>query len=200
MKIKYYGPKPLISSTGIEFDTTKEDKYVYLNIALQLNKALQHDYFEDKTYFYDVNTQRLSEYDMEKEVEKICKGHEDVFKHYLEHTQEEIEHQLQRTYENTLLNEEDKAIWRNNIELMSEYILQRSYNKTAYYCIINELAKRVKEEHIDYIVVPMYQKFVHVLHSIQGVLTKQNHPIDTKIDYYEKDNQLFAKMKVVNIV
>jgi len=36
MTLKYVGPKPLISHTGIEFDKNKEDKYVYLPIVAKL--------------------------------------------------------------------------------------------------------------------------------------------------------------------
>ncbi|MDQ7061959.1 MAG: hypothetical protein Q9M43_12925 [Sulfurimonas sp.] len=48
MRLKYVGPKPIISHTGIEFDNNKEDKFAYLNIVIQLLKALNHEYFEDK--------------------------------------------------------------------------------------------------------------------------------------------------------
>ena len=59
MTIKYAGPKAIISHTGICFDTNKEDKYVYLDIALQLVEALDHDYLENKTYVHTLE-KRLS--------------------------------------------------------------------------------------------------------------------------------------------
>ena len=46
----------------------------------------------------------------------------------------------------------------------------------------------------------MYQPFVHVLHSLQGTLLKKRVPIDTQLDIYEQDQQLFVKLKVVNIL
>jgi len=60
MELKYVGPKPIISHTGIEFDNNKEDKFAYLNIVIQLLKALDHDYFEDKTYVYQADTARVT--------------------------------------------------------------------------------------------------------------------------------------------
>ena len=53
--------------------------------------------------------------------------------------------------------------------------------------------------HIDFIVVPMYQKFVHVLHSVQGSLLRQKVPIDTRIDIYQEGDELLAKLKVINL-
>ena len=55
MTLKYVGPKPIISHTGIEFDKNKEDKYVYLGIVAQLITALDHKYVAEKSYTYDKN-------------------------------------------------------------------------------------------------------------------------------------------------
>lgn len=56
MKIKYAGPRPQISHHGVSFKDGKEDKYVYLMIALQILKAIDKDYEEKKSYSYDLET------------------------------------------------------------------------------------------------------------------------------------------------
>ena len=200
MLLKYVGPKPLISHTGIEFDNNKEDKYVYLNIVLQLIKALNHDYFEDKIYTYEANTQRLSSDELENELNRYCKNLDILEKNRQEEAQNEYEHQLQRAKENTVLNDENKEVLIKNIQLMKDYIIQRSINKTAYYCAVNLLAEILKKDHIDHIIVPMFQKFAHVLHSVQGVLREQKFPMDTKLEIYEEDGKLLAKLQVINIL
>ena len=81
---------------------------------------------------------------------------------------------------------------------MHDYLVQRSVNKSVYYCAINALAELLKNDHIDYVITPMYQTFAHVLHSVQGVLLKDKISIDTKLDIYKKDNQLLIKLKVLN--
>ncbi len=53
MTLKYVGSKPIISFTGIELDKNKEDKFVYLGIVVELLKALDHSYIEDKSYIYE---------------------------------------------------------------------------------------------------------------------------------------------------
>ncbi len=40
MKIKYLSARPMISHHGIDFKDGKEDKYVYLIIAVQILKAI----------------------------------------------------------------------------------------------------------------------------------------------------------------
>ena len=198
MKLKYVGPKPIISHTGIEFDNNKEDKYVFLNIAVQLLKTLDHDYFEDKTYTYEASTQRLSPDELYEELKKLCPNISSLMGKENHNVEDEINHNLQRVQENSVLNEENKTILQNNINIMHDYIVQRSINKSVYYCVIDLLAELLKRDHIDHVIAPMFQKFAHVFHSIQGSLRKQKFPIDTALDVYEKDGELLVKLQVIN--
>ncbi|MEA2098565.1 MAG: hypothetical protein U9P72_00375 [Campylobacterota bacterium] len=198
MELKYVGPKPIISHTGIEFDNNKEDKYVYLNIAVQLLKALSHDYFEDKTYFYHADTGRLNNNELMRELKAYCPDINSLIEKENHKVEDEISHNIQRANENTILNSENKEILENNINLMHDYLVQRSINKSVYYCAINALSELVQKDNINYIVVPMFQKFDHVLRSVQGSLLKQKFPIDTKLEVYQEDGILLAKLQVIN--
>ena len=200
LELKYAGPKPIILHTGIEFETSKEDKYVYLQFVLQLLKALNHSYFEDKTYIYEANNFRISNDRLKIELEKFCPNIDELMKKENHHIEDEIQHNIQRAHENKILSVEDKIVLENNISLMHDYIIQRSVNKSVYYCAIDALANLLKKDHIDHVIVPMYQRFIHVLHSVQGSLTKQKFPVDTKIDIYKNDkNELVAKLQVINL-
>ncbi|EQB40445.1 hypothetical protein M947_01210 [Sulfurimonas hongkongensis] len=198
MELKYVGPKPIISHTGIEFDNNKEDKYVYLNIAVQLIKALDHDYFEDKIYTYEASTKRLDNKELFDELKKICPNINTLMEKQNHDIEEEIEHNLKRAQENTVLSEENKEVLYNNINIMHDYLIQRSINKSVYYCVIYALADMLKKDHINYIVAPLFQKFAHVLHSVQGSLKRQKTPLDTAMEIFKKDDGLFVKLKVIS--
>ena len=198
MVLKYVGPKPIISHTGINFDNNKEDKFVYLNIVVQLLKSLNHNYIEDKVYTYKTNTYRLTNDELYQELKRFCPKISSLMEKENHNIQDEIEHNIQRAHENEILSHEDKKTLENNINIMSDYLVQRSINKSVYYCAIDALAELVKEDHIDYIIVPMFQTFAHALHSIQGSLKKQKFPIDTKLEIYQEDDKLLAKLQVIN--
>lgn len=200
MNLKYVGPKPIISHRGIEFDNNKEDKYVYLNIVVQFLKALDHEYYKDKTYSYELSTDRLSADEMMSILSEYCVDLDSIIEREGHDVEEEIFHNLQRAHENEVLSDEDKEVLKENIKIMHDYMIQRSINKSIYYCAVDALAEILKKDNIDYIIVPMYQKFIHVLHSVQGSLLRQKVPIDTKIDIYQEDNKLLAKLKVVNLM
>lgn len=198
MGIKYVGPKPIISHTGIEFDNNKEDKFVYLNIAVQLIKAIDHEYIEDRKYTYDTNSARLSNDELMDELKQYCPKLNSIVERRNAIIEEDIEHDIQRARENTFLNEENKKILENNIELMHDYLVQRSINKDVYYCVVDNLAQMLKKDNIDYIVAPMFQNFLHVFHSVQGSMKRQRIPVDTGIEIFKREGQLLAKFQVKN--
>ena len=195
--LKYVGPKPIISHTGIEFDNNKEDKFAYLNIAVQLAKALNCDYFGDKTYIYKTDTHRLLQDELIKELKNICPNLNLLIEKENHDIKKEIEHDIQRAHENSVLNKENKEVLENNIKIMRDYMIQRSVNKRVYYCVIDAIAELLKKDHINYIILPMYQKFAHVLHSIQGSLKKQKIPTESNIEIFKENANLIVKLQII---
>ncbi|MBU1658280.1 hypothetical protein KKG72_04410 [bacterium] len=200
MELKYVGPKPIISHTGIEFDKNKEDKYIYLNIIVQFLKALSHEYHEDKTYIYDAQLTTCNACEILNELKRYCPKINILMDKQNHKIEDIIDHNLQRAHENNVLSAIDKEVLENNIHIMHDYLVQRSINKSVYYCAVDMLAELLKKDHIDHIIVPMYQEFAHVLHSVQGSITRQKIPIDTKLDIYNDNGKLLLKLQVVRII
>lgn len=198
MQIKYVGPKPLISKTGISFDSQYDDRYTYLNITVQLLKALDHEYFDNRTYQYAVDSGRLQDSDIVEGLKKYCGDLEKAVQEGLQTEQQTIDNELKRAKANKSVSEPEREALIKNIRMMESYRLQYATNSTLYTCAVQRLATQVKQDHIDYVVVPMFQRFAAVLHSIQDELANQKFPIDTKMDIYEEGGKLMAKMEVKN--
>lgn len=198
MQVKYVGPKPLISETGISFDSQHDDRYTYLNIAVQLLQALDHHYFEEKTYYYAVDSQRLSDNEIVEGLKTYCSDLETMVQQSIDTEQSVIDSEIRRAKEKSNISEEAKEILLKNIEIMRNYRLQYATNETLYNCAVRSLAKQVRQEHIDYIVVPLFQRFAAVLHSVQDELSSQKVPLDSKMEIYEEDGKLMARMEVRN--
>ena len=200
MILKYVGPKPIISHTGIEFDNNKEDKYAYLNIVIQLIRALDHEYIENRIYKYEADTRRLDDEDLLGELRKYCPDIENLTSKQNHNIEDEIQHHIERANESVTLSDEDKEVLKKNIDIMHDYMVQRSINKSVYYCAINYLANLLKRDHIDYIVTPMFQPFAHTLHSLQGVLRELKEPISTNLEIYQEEKKLLIKLQVINTI
>lgn len=201
MKLKYAGLKPLISHKGISFDESKEDKFIYLNTVVELIKALDHEYINNKVYVYDIKKEDLL--DADEILNVLKKYYPDIDKladktnHSIE---EEIEENIKRAHENSTLDDIEKDVLINNIELMHDYMLQRSVNKSIYYAAMRILADIVQKDHIDHIIMPMHQHHFHVLHSLQGTLVEEKSPVDTKLEIYEDSGSLFVKLQVISLL
>lgn len=198
MKLNYAGPKPLISQSGVEFDLNKEDKYVYINLAIQILKAIDHEYYEDRKYFYRTETARISPELLEAEVKQYCENFDQIVEEQRAVIKEKLEEEIQRIQESTVHTEIDKEIYLKNFKMMYEYLEQRSINKRVYYCIIEKLGEVVKKDNLDYIITPMYQTFVHILHSVEGVIAEQKFPMDTKMEIFTEDSKLYVKLDIIN--
>jgi D-arabinose 1-dehydrogenase-like Zn-dependent alcohol dehydrogenase len=94
----------------------------------------------------------------------------------------------------TDLNEAASKAWLSNIALMQNYIKQRRFNKAIYYQIVQSLGKLVLKHNITQINTPMYQKFIHVLHSLQGVLKNSRPSIDSVMEFYEDKGILGVRL------
>ena len=113
--------------------------------------------------------------------------------------EDEIDENLKSAEQNRLLDETEKEVLMKNIELMHDYMVQRSINKSAYYCLMDLLADIMKKNKIDHITMPMAKTTFHVLHTLEGTALKENPPIDTKIDIYRLEGQFFIKFQVVKL-
>lgn len=195
---KYVGPKPLISKTGIDFDHKKEDKFVYISIVAELIQALDHEYVIDKNYICTTGDKPLNADTIFALIRKYNPNLDVEIEERIKHTEAEIADELERATHNKLLCNEECETLVKNIELMRKYNIQRSINKSIYYSGVDILAGIIKRGHIDTIIAPMFLKFTHVFHSVQGVLVKLHPPIDSTIDIYEDGGHLKTKFTVLH--
>jgi hypothetical protein len=198
MQIKYVGPKPIIKPGGISFDNEYDDKYTYLNIAVQLLKALDRDFFEDNTYNYETDSKRLNDEEILEGIKQYCTDAQNNVESFVAAAKAEIAEDIRRAKEDTALADDERSALLHNLEIMHNYRVQFATNDALYNSAVTALANRVKERHIDYIIVPMFQRFAEILHSVQETLTQQNALIDTKFDIYEENGRLLAKLQVKN--
>jgi len=197
MSLKYAGPKPLISAHGITFDLNKDDKFIYLSIVAELIQALNHEYEGGKRYTYLTSNKPM---DTDRILE-VIRQNDPMLDQEINDRQkiveQEISDELERATTNRVLCDEECSVLVKNIELLRTYRINRSINKTVYYSGITSLAHIIQKGHIDTIFAPMFPKFNHVFHSIQGALVKLHPPIDSAIDIYEENGHLNIRLDIL---
>ena len=196
MTIKYSGPRPVISQHGIDFKDGKEDKYVYLIISTQILVAIDKSYDTVKSYSYDTTTKRFSD----DELLQIMLKYEPDLKEkviqeeirYEKHLDEEIESVKKKT---DLAKVEIDA-WVNNLKIMKAYRIQRAVNKIYYQHCIHDIAKVIKREKIKEIDTPFFEKYWHVLQTIQGAISEGRDSVGSNLEIESNDKSIIAKLFV----
>lgn len=199
MTIKYVGPRALISVSGIDFDHKKEDMYVYTSIVAELLRSLDHEYVEGERYVSVTGGRPLPPDAILSTIRTYDPTLEETLAQRSRESEAQIAEEITRARENRLLTPEEREVLIRNIELMRSYRIQRSINKSVYYSGINSLAHVIKKGHIDYITAPMFPIFMHVFHSVQGVLGKLHPPLDSEIDIFEEHGHLNVRLKLKNL-
>ena len=197
MNIKYAGPRPTISHHGIEFKEGKEDKYVYLIIGIQILTAIDKDYDENKSYSYDLDTKRVTDDEMISVMEKYEPNLDIEITSEADRYAEHILEEIQKVKDNKILNSIEKEVWINNLDVMKEYRIQRAVNKIYYMHCINNIRNVIKREGIKEINTPFYEKYWHVLQTLQGVLEEGRDSVKTNLKVEPNDNsQMMAKLYI----
>jgi len=182
MKLKYCGPKPVISEHGISFKDGKEDKYVYIQDAIELFISLNHNYEKGKIYKKDISKEPLDDEKIENIILKFKPELKETIQReissYKNHLNQEIEN-LTQTH--PLLENLELIAFKNNLKIMFDYKIQRAINKIYYMHIIEIISDTIKKEKIKDIITPFNEKFWHILQTLQGHLSNTKDYINTKL-------------------
>lgn len=200
MKIEYAGPRPMISQHGVQFKDGKEDKYVYLMISIQILQAIDKSYDGHQSYSYDTTTKRFSN----EEIEKILITHSPTLADNIQKEEEyyslKIADERKTIEERSNLTEDEKKAWVNNLDVMKNYRIQRAINKIYYMHSIELIKDIIMRENIKEIDAPFYEKYWHVLQTIQGSVEagKYSKHTSLKIEKTDVENQMVAKLLIIN--
>jgi len=198
LKAQYIGPRVEISQHGISYKRDKEDKYVYLMVALEVLKDLDNDYEKQPLYTHSFKTHPLKESELhtilqryEKEVEKHVSSEYEAYV-------EKINHKLDFVKGLSNLSSIDKEVWIKNIELMKPYRLQRAINKIYYEHCIDNMRTLIIHKKIKELITPFNKDFFHVINSLKGKLITGKPSLDASVvEEFNRDNEMCIKLKVV---
>lgn len=199
LKIKYMGPKPQITENGVFFKDGKEDKYLYLKTAAQillsLNKTVKKN---DNLQVLVSNHEDLSDED----IINIIKRYEPKLEEHIQIEEKKYELHIQdeiKDVENhKVLNDEEKRVWINNINIMKDYMIQREINKLFYIHLIKAIKDIIKENSVHEIDIDFSLEHWHVLSTISGNLEYGTKSVSTTIKMEVNENKDFFIRMIIN--
>lgn len=195
VKLEYAGPRPFINQHGIEFLDGKDDKYAYLAIAIQILHGIDMKHTGHKKYTYKSDTKRLTSEEMLKSILQYEPNTEEIIEKEISKYIEELKFERTSLEARTNIKDIEKEAWLENLELMKNYRIQRAKNKIFYMIIIEKIVDVIHREHIKVIETPFYEKYWHVLQTIEGRFDTIKSPIEPTLKVISNEyNELIAKM------
>jgi len=198
MQLKYAGPKPVISHTGIAFDLNKDDKYHYLAFAVQLLKALDHEYVDERTYTFEPERHRYSDNELLAILRQFAPGAEAEADARADAKKRVLDTEISDARHHPLLNSDERDVLVGNLKLLYDYRLQRTINKSLYYSAVGALAALIARGHISFIKVPFRQEYFHVFHTVEGILKQMTGMFETQIEVFEENGRLMVRLDIAS--
>jgi len=186
----------MISQYGIEFKEGKEDKYVYLMISIQILKAIDKDFTENKHYSYDLGTKRISDEDILNTMLRYEPSLTDSVEAEALAYEKKLDQEMEDIKNQKALSEIEKDVWIKNLEIMKDYRVQRAINKIFYIHSIYEIVEVIKREKIKEIDTPFYEKYWHVLKSIEGTINSQKGSLRANIAVENKNGAIKTILRI----
>lgn len=200
MKLKYVGPKELISQNGIDFKTGKDDKYVYINPAMQILKALSHDYQKNTIYHHDIEDIKHSDESILADILHLKPHLETICEKEIRKLKKSLEEEIDNTQNLPTLKQIEKDSYRNNLIIMKAYRMQRETNKIIYEHLIEILVDVIIEHKIKEVNTPFNERYWHILQTIQGELSNHHgRSIGSYLDSLHNDS-ITINLKINPIV
>ena len=196
MELKYVGAKPKVSGKGDTFDQSKPDGYTFLNAAVELLEALSYGATETTKHLHNLSGQYYSDEELLELLKKHCSDLDGVLASRDAKSDDLKKDLLKRVDENSIISEDERKTWRNNIALMEEYYRQYVTNESAYKCALDSLAQEIKVAQVKEIIFPMFRNYGSVLHDLITVLAKMKSPIDAELSVEAKDDKFEGKFSI----
>ncbi len=184
LKLEFVGEKPVISATGVGFDSRKHDKYEYIEPAahilqmfLNLDEYNKMEKLEPGEVYGEEKILRI----LKEAVPNFHELYEESIKEYKKALEEEIAD----VEKQQILGEKERETLKKNYEFMKKYRIQRATNKIVYEEIINACVEILQKKRVTDVKAPFSNTFLHVLGSLKSTLEMQKGPralVEVKLD------------------
>jgi len=198
MQLKHVGDMPVVSKNGVTFDSTKPDKYSYLQAACELLDALSYGATERTQHLYNVKDNSLDSDELLAHLKKYIKNIDEVIAKRDAKAAHLVEELQERVTSNDALSSDEKIAWLGNIEMMKEYFYQFVTNKAAYEAALIALSDEIHEGQIKEVSVPMFKNYAMVLNDLVSVLESRKAPIDSEVKIEQKSDELIGTLYITH--
>lgn len=198
MKLEYIGPKAMISPNGISFKTGKDDKFVYLDYAMQIFHAINHDYKNNIIYHHDIEQRTFSADEILTTLRSTISGIDTQLEEELKSYKESLTQEIENVKLDKTLNQDEITSLKNNLIIMQPYRTQRFKNKLAYEHLVESICTAIYDNKLQEVSAPFNERFWHIMQTIQGYLSSM-YKVKSTVDTVTDDDKIAIVLKMSKI-
>ncbi len=198
IKLNYVGDKPTISQHGIYFNSSKPDKYIYLQSLTHVARTLLAIKENQKSVDNFNPKHKFSDSQMLDTLYEIYPSFDSFFKEYVEEYARKLEHEVEEVHEIITLSDDERQILENNYQIMRDYRVQRAKNKLVYEAMIHGCVEFIMSKHILMLKSIFSREFFHVFQSIKNAIESMRSAPAVSLKFFDKpeNNEMELELKI----
>jgi len=201
MELKYVGARPIISKSGICFDETKPDNYIFLTPIIDILDALDLvEVGQDTVNIRDMKIHHFKKDELLTSIKKYCLNWEDLFNKREDKANQRIDMFIEDSKKYRNLSKDEETALFGNIKIMRNYYLHYVLNEMVYHTLLNELANRVHTLKFNTLLFPVGINHGLVLSHLIPLLEEYKPPYDATLSIEEEDGEIVGKLDMNRIV
>ena len=198
MKLKYVGARPIISKSGVCFDETKPDNYIFLTPIIDILDALESINNRDKEVvdIVDMKIHHFHKNELIDSIGKYCKNLDELFEKREERANKRIDIFIEdsKKYRNLTIDEESALL--GNIKIMRNYYLHYVLNETLYHNLLHKLADKMHELNIKTLLFPIGVNHALVLSHLVPILEEYRPSYNSTITMEEDNGEMVGRLEL----
>jgi len=203
MRLRYVGPRPIISQHGIGFDKNEPDKYLFLHTVIELLEVVEES-TRDKNYsmsndgvidLRDWEGIDFSHNVLNDLIKKHCDNVDDLIQQKDKKSEDSFLKLTDSIRTNSHLSRNEKIAWLENLKIMHNYYIQFIENEFIYEHMIKMLVEDIRKKHVREIFFPLHRNYGYVmshLHDFSSLAYKKS--LESKITIEMNGSKVFGKL------
>jgi hypothetical protein len=198
IKLKYVGDKPTISQHGIYFNSSKPDKYIYLQALSHVVSSLIALGEHEKSVENFNLRKKVSDSQILDLLYQVYPNFDSFYRSHVEEYAKKLEHEVEEVREIITLSDEEREIFKNNFNIMQDYRIQRAKNKLVYEAIIHGCVEIILNRHVSHLKAIFTREFFHVFQSIKNAIESMRSAPETSLKFIETigSNEIEIELRV----
>jgi len=200
MELKYVGARPIVTKSGVCFDETKPDNYIFLTPIIDILDALEDvEVGKDIVDIKNMEINHFTKNELITSIKKYCLNWEDLFKKREDKANQRIDMFIADNKKYRNLSKDEEIALFGNIKIMRNYYLHYVLNEMVYKTLLHTLADKFHKLKFNTLLFPVGVNHGLVLSHLIPLLEEYKPPYDATLTIEEDYGIIIGKLEIKKV-